>query len=355
MIRIQWAAVRGEIALGKFFDAMQRAAEAESAPETKPPVRVLTQPELDETLLRPEEPEATTRSAVESPQPQARRLHHDSSGAAPVVLRALESEDCPAQDPSPRNPEPMLAVPRVRVQAIDRQPVVMPKLGTQPIHPVDAFREPVPTTVRVHPAYDRIVQRLLTYRRTPRQGVILVTSAIGQEGTSTVARNIATALGQGGSERVLLVDANLRTPSQHTAFDLDRSGGFSEVLQGALSLASAVKDENIGSGIALMTSGAPVKSPSQILKATTVQGAMTALQTLYDWIILDCPPATIYPDVASLGTACGGAILVVRAESTRSEVAEEARGILEGTGTDVLGAVLNRRRFHIPQYIYKHL
>ncbi len=182
------------------------------------------------------------------------------------------------------------------------------------------------------------VERLLTYRRTPRQGVILVTSAIGQEGTSTVARNVATALSQGGSERVLLVDANLRTPIQHTAFDLDRSEGFSEVLQGTLSVASAINDD-IGSGIALMTSGAPVKSPSQVLKATTVQGAIMALQTLYDWIILDCPPATIYPDAASLGTACGGAILVVRAESTRSEVAAEARGILEGTGTDVLGAV----------------
>ena len=352
MILTRWAAVRGEIALGKFFDAMQRAAEAEGTSEPKRRLSGASLPELDEALLRPEEPEATTRSAAESSQPQPQRLGHDPSGAPSDAKRALESEDCPAQDPSPRNVEPILAVPRARVQAIDRQPVAMPKLKDRAIQPRNVLREPVPTAVRVHPAYDRIVQRLLTYRKTPRQGVILLASAVGREGTSTVARNLA--LSQGGSERVLLVDANLRTPSQHIAFDLDRSGGFSEVLQGTVSVASAI-DDDIGSGIALMTCGTPVKSPSQVLKAAAVQGAIMAMLPLYDWIIIDGPPATIYPDVASLGTACGGAILVVRAESTRSEVAEEARGILEGTGTDVLGAVLNRRRFHIPQFIYKRL
>jgi Mrp family chromosome partitioning ATPase len=104
-----------------------------------------------------------------------------------------------------------------------------------------------------------------------------------------------------------------------------------------------------------MTCGSKVKRPSQVLIATAVQGTVVALLSLYDWIILDAPPTTVYPDVASLGTACGAAMLVIRAESTRPEVAEEAKTVLTGTGVDLLGAVLNRRRFHIPKAIYERL
>jgi capsular exopolysaccharide synthesis family protein len=184
--------------------------------------------------------------------------------------------------------------------------------------------------------------------------VILVTGAVSGEGASTIARNVATALSQAGPERILLIDGNLRTPSQHKAFGVGRDGGFSDVLKGDASLTSVITDD-VGSGISLMTAGSRVKSPSQVLTATAIEGATVALLSLFDWIIIDGAPATEYPDVSSIGTACGGAMLVIRAESTRLEVAEEAKEILEGTGAEMLGAVLNRRRFHIPAAIYKRL
>ena len=72
-------------------------------------------------------------------------------------------------------------------------------------------------------------------------------------------------------------------------------------------------------------------------------------------MIIDGPPVTAYPDSASIAAACGGALLVTRAESTRFEVVEETKRILEETGVDLLGAVLNRRRYHIPGFIYRWL
>ena len=64
----------------------------------------------------------------------------------------------------------------------------------------------------------------------------------------------------------------------------------------------------------------------------------------------------MYPDVATIGTACGGAILVIQAESTRSEVAEEAKEILEGTGADDAGrcaqsAALSHSPVHLQETV----
>jgi Mrp family chromosome partitioning ATPase len=82
---------------------------------------------------------------------------------------------------------------------------------------------------------------------------------------------------------------------------------------------------------------------------------VAALQAEFDWVILDGPPVTAYPDAASIAAACGGAILVFEAERTRWEVAEEAKRVMENAGVDVLGAVLNRRKYHIPGFIYRRL
>jgi len=347
--------------LGKFFEAMQRAAQATSRSAEEVPEQLIEQPELDASLLEPEtsgfvRPDDSSIPTLESV---------DSSSESPsAVIRLLETEVHQArnwtgpprrasQTPTVSDPPPV-GEPAQNESAVKIiEPLKRALDGvSHKLHP--AFHDPDPSGVRVHPAYDRIVQRLLGYRRAPRQSVVLVASSVAGEGTSTVARNLATALSHSGTEQVLLVDANFRTPSQHGAFGVERSTGLSEVLKGDVSLTSVLHSD-VGSGISLITCGGPVKSPTQLLTAAGVQGVMMALLSLFDWIIVDSPPVTAYPDVASLAGASGAAILVIRAECTRSEVVDEAKKTLESTGVDLLGAVLNRRRFHIPNFIYRRL
>jgi capsular exopolysaccharide synthesis family protein len=337
--------------LGKFFDAMQRAAGANTEQNTEIPVRETLVPELDDALLDPDWPDGDVFPLSETDEKAARidtKMGADDPSAA---IRTSESEfqSGSAVVREVKEIPPPAGSLRIRVEGPES--VRLPRRKSQSI---EMIHSPVETVVRVHPAYDRIVQRLKTYRKTPRQSVILVTGAIASEGASTVARNVATALSQAGPERILLIDGNLRTPSQHEAFGVARDGGFSDVLRGEATLTHVINDD-VGSGISLMTCGTRVKSPSQVLTATAIAGATGALLSLFDWIVIDGSPATEYPDVASIGTACGGAILVVRAENTRLEVAEEAKEILEGTGAEMLGAVLNRRRYHIPEAIYRRL
>lgn len=345
--------------MGKFFEAMQRAAKTASQP-AEVLNRSSEQPELDAALLEPEVSQEVTVGAAAISPPAENKGTAESPSA---VIRLLESEvhragSLAVSDPqSPLNVAEATASTSHHAPRGERPRVVPTEFAMQSptsTQPKPFLRDPDPSGVRVHPAYDRIVQRLLSYRRTPRQSVILVSSAVPGEGTSTIARNVATALSQPGTEQVLLVDANLRTPSQHSVFGVEREKGLSEVLKGEMTLTS-VLHSGIGNGISFITSGGPVKSPTQLLTAAGVQGVMMALLSLFDWIIVDSPPVTAYPDAASLAAASGAVILVIRAESTRSEVIDEAKNILENTGVELLGAVLNRRRFHIPSAIYKWL
>jgi capsular exopolysaccharide synthesis family protein len=331
--------------LGKFFEAMQRATTSsdEASPGTD---HKNGPPDLDESLLQPERP------GVDEPFPEA--VHSEFS------TTVIAAEEHPIEETSvsvlhavdtagPEKPHSASEAPQVLEQERRESSVPLKEpIVTRNLVDSAVFRSPV------HAAYERIIQRLLKFRRTPRESVILVTSSISGEGASTVARNTAVALARRETEQVLLVDANFRSPSQHVEFGLEREIGLSDVLMGATTVTAAIEKDDV-SEISIMTAGSKVPSPAQLLSSAGLQSVIMAVLSLYDWVIIDGPAATSYPDASSIATACGGTVLVIEAESTRSEVIDEAKRNLEAAGAEVLGAVLNRRRYHIPNFIYRRL
>jgi capsular exopolysaccharide synthesis family protein len=324
---------------------MQKVRQPEVKEAVRPEPRKPTLPELDEALLKPEGPGGDPPVEA-SPQDEPMTFETAVISSSPGMR---ELDGLKAQLGIEQEAEPVLrVVDSVDETAMSRSerrsafPPPMRRLRT------DVFRRPIEA------AYERIIQRLFAYRRTPRESIIMVTSAVSGEGTSTVARNIALALAQHRAERVLLIDANLRTPSQHKTFGLDRPDGLGDVLLGPKVLTSVIQ-EDVAPGLSLLASGQAMESPAQLLTVASLHSIIMALLSLYDWVIIDSPPATGYPDVATIAAASGGAILVVEAEKTRREVVEEAKRVLDVSGVDLLGAVLNRRRYHIPGFIYGRL
>ena len=169
-----------------------------------------------------------------------------------------------------------------------------------------------------------------------------------------MARNLAVGLGESHRGRVVLIDANLRSPSQHKVFQTGSAVGLADVLSGTVELAAVVR-EAPRFGIAVLPSGRASDHPPHLLTVSAMQRIVTALQSQFDWVILDGPPVTTYPDASSLAVVADGAILVLRAERTRWEVAERAMRVLNEAGVVLLGGVLNGRRHHIPEFIYRRL
>jgi Mrp family chromosome partitioning ATPase len=94
---------------------------------------------------------------------------------------------------------------------------------------------------------------------------------------------------------------------------------------------------------------------ARILAAPELRTTLERLRSKYDWVVIDGPPATVYSDAGMVAPLTDGVVLVIEAERTRWEVADRARGVIEDSGGKVVGAVLSRRRFHIPDAVYQLL
>jgi capsular exopolysaccharide synthesis family protein len=334
--------------MSKFFDATQRAIGVETDPDIG----------LKERLKRIDSTHQV-QQAIEVENEDSLIPPRTWQGDLPDQDDVLGDEDGvldEAFEILPSGAEAEASVDRASTTAYSRT-------GSRAEEHVEDDVKPPPSSVATssklleeqsHPAFERIVHRLHAFRGTPRQSVILFSSAVQGEGTSTIARKTAKTLGRQRAERVLLVDANLRAPVQHAEFNTERTIGLSDVILGSISLTTAVKPD-VSSGLSLLTAGDPVESPSRVLTQSVLQGLVMALTSLFDWVIIDGPPLTASPEAASLASVSGGAVLVVRAERTRQEVVEESKRVLGASEVDLIGAVLNRRKYHIPDFIYRRL
>ena len=91
------------------------------------------------------------------------------------------------------------------------------------------------------------------------------------------------------------------------------------------------------------------------MREADLAAALGELRKNFDWIVVDGPPVTIYSEAAILSSLADATILVIRAESTRAEVAERAKRTILESGGNLFGAILNRREYHIPEFIYRRL
>jgi protein-tyrosine kinase len=176
------------------------------------------------------------------------------------------------------------------------------------------------------------------------------------EGNSTVLIHFALTLAAVGN-LVLLVDGNLRDPSLHEAFDLPKENGLTELIfsrspfRNLNQFLKATTLENLW----VITSGNVHPNPASILESSYVEMLIDQVKAQWDWVLFDSPPVADYSDSIALAGKVDGVVLVVEAEKTQWEVVQDVRGRLEHGGGRFLGVILNKRRFHIPNWIYKRL
>jgi capsular exopolysaccharide synthesis family protein len=168
---------------------------------------------------------------------------------------------------------------------------------------------------------------------------MVVTSANPKDGKTTVATNIAIALAQSG-QRVLLVDADLRRPRIHKAFDLDNRTGLTNALVGERSLSQVTVDVGIDK-LSVVTCGPLPPNPAELLHTKQFSRLLEEAASQYDRVIFDSPPLRAVTDAAILAPQCGGALLVVRANATTRDAVIAAIRSLRDVHANILGGVLN--------------
>jgi capsular exopolysaccharide synthesis family protein len=172
--------------------------------------------------------------------------------------------------------------------------------------------------------------------------VILTTSAVAREGTTTAAANLALAFLELG-ERVLLIDANLRRPATADLLELPREPGLSNVLAGQVALPRAIRRWGT-SRLALLASGSIPPNPSRLLSSARLADLMVSLRRSYDKIIIDTPPVLPVTDAVIVSSHADAALLVVRHGRTRRSQAAAAADALRQVDAPLVGLVFSMRR-----------
>ena len=178
--------------------------------------------------------------------------------------------------------------------------------------------------------------KFLNSHKSPH--VILVTSSVPGEGKSTVSANLAAALAQMG-RRVLLIDGDLRKPTQHKLWQIDNQVGLKNVLTQQTQISQAISRPI--DKLDVLTSGVIPPNPLALLDSPEMSKLIAQAQQEYDLILIDAPPLPVTADVLTISKMVEGILFVSRPGVAEQESAVLATEVLMSVHKKVLGMVIN--------------
>ncbi len=219
-------------------------------------------------------------------------------------------------------------------------------LGTLPALPARARRaRPVDFTEpkgrwqeRLGEAVDALRARLLRAAEHEGLKIVMVTSAVGGEGTSSLARHLAVSLARAW-RRTLLIDGDLRKPSVHDQFGQPLEPGFCDVLRGELDFGDVVRPTPV-SRLWVVSAGQCDAHALQGLAQDTVGKLFDALRGQYDFVLIDASPVLPVADTLALGQRVDGVIFAVLRDVSRLPAVQAAQQRLAALAIRMLGAVV---------------
>lgn len=198
--------------------------------------------------------------------------------------------------------------------------------------------------------YERLASRIVHERSSSSFNTLLIASPDHGEGTSTVAMGLAVALAQRARLRVMLLEANFRSPVLGARFGVDADRGFAEALAGSMSPDAAIAETGTPN-LTVMLAGAGVSA--RLLNRPQVAHVLGELAARTDIVVVDGPPVLPYADALSLASRVDRVILVTQADRTQRGRLERAKDELENAGAVILGVVLNRKTSHAPPWLQR--
>lgn len=179
---------------------------------------------------------------------------------------------------------------------------------------------------------------LLRRKQTSPESIFLVTSALPEEGKTFVTVNLARILAQGKNQTVLLIDGDLRHPTAHQMLGAPPTPGLAEYLKGEAKVSEILQRGPLPN-LFFLPAGDCRGNSMELLSGASLKKLFGGFSTLFDWILVDSPPALLVADVQLLVPLVHGVLLVVGAGISSRETVTKARDMVADRG--ILGVVLN--------------
>jgi capsular exopolysaccharide synthesis family protein len=197
-----------------------------------------------------------------------------------------------------------------------------------------------------------LMTRLQTQFIDSKIKTLLFTGTSQGSGASKISADFASSLAVAFQHKVLLIDANLRTPGIHKFFKNHNATGLFDIF---LDRRPRI-EKNISSNLYIVTCNKNITQEiDSFFGSERFDEFIGQISESFDYVILDGPPVTSFSESLSIGAKVSGVILIIEAGKTRQSVAVKAKNEIEGAGGNFLGVVLNKRKYYIPQWVYKLL
>jgi capsular exopolysaccharide synthesis family protein len=283
-------------------------------------------------------------------------------GILGAIVLAIFSEYLDHSIKTPEEAEERLQLPALasipRVRTNRASPIVKLKGQTKADGKI-AEKVPaklgIPARIREH--YEAFRERLLLCSNgsTGAPYVLAVIGCQRHEGVSAVAANLAATLSRHHENgHVLLVDANIAHPSVHQVFKTKVSPGLTDILANGQNSGDTIQSLPT-QNLHILSAGAPNGNLSEAFDSDKFTKLLNSMKNHYDFVVIDIPALNEASSAARLASLCDGVVLVVEAERLRWEVAQRAKEQLVESNANILGVVLNKRRFHVPGWLYRRL
>ncbi len=200
----------------------------------------------------------------------------------------------------------------------------------------------------------RLVRQIFLLQTQEPPRIVVFAGMDHGNGCSRISGAVAEALARNSRRPVCLVEANFRSPALPALFGTTNHHGLTDALLHEGPIQSFAKPAG-HNRLWLLSSGALAADSPNLLSSERLKTRLAELRAEFEFVILDAPPLTRYSDAIALGQLSDGLILVLEADSTRKKAAQMAAANLRSSKVQILGAVLNKRTFPIPENIYKRL
>ncbi|MEE9330718.1 MAG: polysaccharide biosynthesis tyrosine autokinase [Methylophilaceae bacterium] len=182
-------------------------------------------------------------------------------------------------------------------------------------------------------------QLSLDWFKDEKNKTLAISSINEGSGNSRFIANLAISFSQLG-KKTILIDANLRNPTQHTIFDLNlQQRGLSDILIARAGL-EAIHNIHAISKLSLLPSGAVPPNPQELVSGSAFKEVITFLHEIFDIILIDTPAFSVGADAQAIAASAGGVFLVARKNITRTADMNKVAKTLVSNGTQVVGSVI---------------
>jgi capsular exopolysaccharide synthesis family protein len=200
----------------------------------------------------------------------------------------------------------------------------------------------------------KLVQRLFILPGPDAPHAVMFCGVETGDGSSWVCARASETLAAQVESSVCVVDANLRAPFLHEHFRTDNLCGLTDAVLQPGPIRNFARRLN-GGNLWLIPCGLKTADPHALLTSKRFHSLIAELRAEFDYVLLDGPAIKLYVDAVLLGKLADGVVMVLQANSTRRETARRAKESLDLAEVRLLGAVLNKRTFPIPEFLYRNV